>query len=312
MSVALPPRPTFAFAKRHGATLVDWRNGRAHVAHRGDVRVETLAELRRYLGAPLELEPLDDGRYTQLLRELYEQGGADARAMVDSMDAGEDLGAIADALPEPEDLLESDDDAVIIRLINALLTEAVKENASDIHIEPFENRLVVRFRVDGVLREVLQSKRAVAPLVVSRIKVMSRLDIAVKDKRVAGGIVSNFTVTSGCVCKMEAGANLLTGPSRQALTAAAFRSSGTMQRIFFAFKICRMDIEIACWGTSARFLNQPSPTCWRRHASSSLTTIYGCSVSKFAGGSLNARCPFSPIPTKARSTGFRLNSAPTR
>jgi general secretion pathway protein E len=56
----------------------------------------------------------------------------------------------------------------------------VKENASDIHIEPFENRLVVRFRVDGVLREVLQSRRAVAPLVVSRIKVMSRLDIAEK------------------------------------------------------------------------------------------------------------------------------------
>ena len=61
-----------------------------------------------------------------------------------------------------------------------MLTQAVKENASDIHIEPFENRLVVRFRVDGVLREVLQSKRAVAPLVVSRIKVMSKLDIAEK------------------------------------------------------------------------------------------------------------------------------------
>jgi type II secretory ATPase GspE/PulE/Tfp pilus assembly ATPase PilB-like protein len=58
-----------------------------------------------------------------------------------------------------EDLLETEDDAPIIRLINALLTEAIKENASDIHIEPFENRLVVRFRVDGVLREVLNRKR---------------------------------------------------------------------------------------------------------------------------------------------------------
>ena len=61
-----------------------------------------------------------------------------------------------------------------------VLTEAVKENASDIHIEPYENRLMVRFRVDGVLREVLQTRRAVAPLVVSRIKVMSKLDIAEK------------------------------------------------------------------------------------------------------------------------------------
>jgi len=82
--------------------------------------------------------------------------------------------------PEPSDLLESEDEAPVIRLINALLTQSVKENASDIHIEPFENRLVIRFRVDGVLREVLQTKRAVAPLIVSRIKVMSRLDIAEK------------------------------------------------------------------------------------------------------------------------------------
>ena len=83
-------------------------------------------------------------------------------------------------LPEPSDLLESDDDAPIIRFINAVLTEAVKDNASDVHIEPYENRLGVRFRIDGVLQEVLQTRRALAPLVVSRIKVMSRLDIAEK------------------------------------------------------------------------------------------------------------------------------------
>src|SRR5690606_18318954 len=75
---------------------------------------------------------------------------------------------------------DSDDEAPIIRLINALLTQAVKDNASDIHIEPYENRLVVRFRIDGVLREALTTRRAVAPLVVSRIKVMSKLDIAEK------------------------------------------------------------------------------------------------------------------------------------
>ena len=91
-----------------------------------------------------------------------------------------DLAHLAQDLPEQADLLESDDDAPIIRLINAVLGQAVRENASDIHVEPFENRLVVRFRVDGVLREVLQTKRAVAPLVVSRIKVMSKLDIAEK------------------------------------------------------------------------------------------------------------------------------------
>src|SRR5262249_8672343 len=87
-----------------------------------------------------------------------------------------------------QDLRDSDEEGLIIRLINAVLTQAVKENASDIHVEPFENRLVVRFRVDGVLREVLTSKRAVAPLVVSRIKVMSRLDIAEKRLPQDGGL----------------------------------------------------------------------------------------------------------------------------
>ena len=100
--------------------------------------------------------------------------------MVDGLSPDDDLFRAAQELPEPSDLLESDDDAPIIRLINAVLTSAVKDNVSDIHIEPFENRLVVRFRVDGILREVLQSRRAVAPLVVSRIKVMSKLDIAEK------------------------------------------------------------------------------------------------------------------------------------
>jgi len=65
-----------------------------------------------------------------------------------------DLAHLAQDIPEPSDLLESEDEAPVIRLINALLTQAVKENASDIHVEPFENRLVIRFRVDGVLREV--------------------------------------------------------------------------------------------------------------------------------------------------------------
>jgi general secretion pathway protein E len=74
----------------------------------------------------------------------------------------------------------SDDDAPIIRLINALITEAIKENASDIHVEPFEARLSIRFRVDGVLREVLEPPRQIASLLVSRIKVMAQLDIAEK------------------------------------------------------------------------------------------------------------------------------------
>ncbi len=100
--------------------------------------------------------------------------------MMDNIGDDLDLNDIADQLPEPEDLLESADEAPIIRLINALLAEAVKEAASDIHIEPFEEKMVVRLRVDGVLRQILQPLRAMAPMVISRLKVMAKLDIAEK------------------------------------------------------------------------------------------------------------------------------------
>ncbi len=176
---ARPPRPSFGFARRNGATLVGWREDAAEIACREGVRPEVLAELRRYLNAPLRLARHGAAEYERLLRTLYEQGD-DARAMVADFDDELDLKTLADELPEPEDLLESEDDAPIIRLINALLTEAVKEGASDIHIEPFENRLVVRFRIDGVLREVLSPQKAIASAVVSRVKVMARLDIAEK------------------------------------------------------------------------------------------------------------------------------------
>ncbi|HRQ35806.1 MAG TPA: ATPase, T2SS/T4P/T4SS family, partial [Chiayiivirga sp.] len=180
MTDIAPARPGFGFARRHGATIVAFEPDAARVACRPGIRPEVLAELRRLARRPLRLERLDTDAYERLLRSLYEGGSDDALSAAADVDGALDLNQIADALPEPTDLLESDDDAPIIRLINALLTEAVRENASDIHIEPFENRLVVRFRVDGVLREVLAPKKAVAAPVVSRIKVMAKLDIAEK------------------------------------------------------------------------------------------------------------------------------------
>jgi len=83
-------------------------------------------------------------------------------------------------LPKVEDLLEKQDDAPIIRLLNALLSEAIKEGASDVHVETFEETLKIRFRLDGMLREVLTPPRVLSPLVISRIKVMAKLDIAEK------------------------------------------------------------------------------------------------------------------------------------
>lgn len=173
-------RPPFLFAKRHGVLVSGREKGKAIVMHRADTDALALVELRRYLQQPLSLQLVDNEHFNTLLAGAYEQDSSEAMQKMGDLGGDMDLVSIAEQLPEPEDLLESEDDAPIIRLINALLTEAVKENASDIHIEPFENRLVVRFRVDGVLREVLQPQRVLAPLLVSRIKVMARLDIAEK------------------------------------------------------------------------------------------------------------------------------------
>jgi len=173
--LALP----FSFAKRHGVLIRDVNETSADTVYRPGATPQSIAEARRFAGVPLKLSRVTDEVFDTLLQESYEQGSHKAMQMVGGLDEEMDLSQVAQEL-EPSDLLESDDDAPIIRFINAVLTEAVKDNASDVHIEPYENRLGVRFRVDGVLREILETRRALAPLVVSRIKVMSKLDIAEK------------------------------------------------------------------------------------------------------------------------------------
>ena len=174
------PLLSFAFAKRHGILVQQVADGVAEAIYRSGTTPASIAEVRRFLGVPLRLRRVESDVFDQLLRERYEGGSSTAMQMAGGFEDDTDLTHLVQDLPEPSDLLESDDHAPIIKLINAILTQAVRDNASDIHIEPFENRLVIRFRIDGVLREVLQSRRAVAPLVVSRIKVMSKLDIAEK------------------------------------------------------------------------------------------------------------------------------------
>ena len=169
----------FAFAKRHGV-LLSWEGRGVRLFHHAPLPLTTLAEVQRVAGVSPNLERVTKERFEQLLQQSYEQSQNESMQVMGEMDGDLNLQELASQLSEPEDLLESEDDAPIIRLINALLTEAIREDASDIHIETFENRMVVRFRVDGVLREVLQPQRAIAPLLVSRIKVMSKLDIAEK------------------------------------------------------------------------------------------------------------------------------------
>ncbi len=170
-------RLPFGFAKRHQVLFLQ-EEGR--LLYREGVALQSIAEARRFLQQPFALEAVEPARFEALLQEEYEQGGNGSMQAMDELDGNLDLADAVQSIAEPEDLMESQDDAPIIRLINALLTEAVREDASDIHIESFEHAMVVRFRVDGVLREVLRPQRALAPLLVSRIKVMAKLDIAEK------------------------------------------------------------------------------------------------------------------------------------
>src|SRR3979490_3266261 len=181
------PRLSFAFGKRHGVLVTRVVEGVAECTYRDPASPQAIAEVRRYLRRSLRLERVPDARFDELLRQAYE-AGSDTMQAVEGLDDTTDLAHLAQELPEQADLLDSEDDAPIIRLINAVLTQAVKENASDVHVEPFENRLVGRFRVDGVLREVLQSRRAGGPLVVSRIQGMSGLATAEKRLPQAGRI----------------------------------------------------------------------------------------------------------------------------
>ena len=132
------------------------------------------------LGEELVLSKLPIDEFEAKLTQTFQANSSEAQQLMEDIGNEMDLFTLAEELPQTEDLLEGDDDAPIIKLINALLSEAIKEEASDIHIETYEKQLIVRFRIDGVLKEVLKPNRKLSSLLVSRIKVMARLDIAEK------------------------------------------------------------------------------------------------------------------------------------
>ncbi|WP_166036664.1 ATPase, T2SS/T4P/T4SS family [Sphingosinicella sp. YJ22] len=176
-AVLAPARIPYAFARRHGVVLAGGDNSKPTVAMREGADPQALVELRRWLARPFALEFVAADAFDRLLSDHYAMSGEAAAANAGDLGIGEDLGHLASDI-SAEDLLDTSDDAPAIRLINGLLADAARQGASDIHIEPYETGMVVRMRMDGVLREVLRMPAHVAPVVVSRIKVMARLDIA--------------------------------------------------------------------------------------------------------------------------------------
>ncbi len=173
-------RLPYHFAKRHGVIAARQSEAGVEIWARPGVASAVLAELQRALAQPVQLRELSSEDFDAALNRAYERGKHHAMEIVDGLDTDPDLNDLTQGLPRVEDLLESEDDAPIVRLINALLSQAVREGASDIHVEPFETRSVVRYRIDGVLRDIIEPPQAAHGLIVSRVKIMARLDIAEK------------------------------------------------------------------------------------------------------------------------------------
>ncbi|HNR76502.1 MAG TPA: ATPase, T2SS/T4P/T4SS family, partial [Parvularculaceae bacterium] len=172
-------RLTYAFAKENGLVVLDAAARPARIGARGIPSPAALLEVRRVVNAPIEIDEMPAEAFERRLSEIYSAAGI--RADDFELEEGEDdLAALAEGLPATADLLDSEDDAPVIRLINAIIAEAVKLKASDIHIEPYEKALSIRLRIDGVLREILSLPARMTPVLTSRVKVMARLDIAEK------------------------------------------------------------------------------------------------------------------------------------
>lgn len=177
---------SFAFAKSNEIVLTPLENGQCGVFYTQKTPASALLELQRKIAqteraeqSDVVFELLDEPAFERKLQTAYAGSGQSAIASMDEFES-EDLATVVAELGEPEDLLNSADDAPVIKLLNAILSEAIRANASDVHIEPFENQLRIRFRIDGRLSTVLTPKPGIGSMLVSRIKVMARLDIAEK------------------------------------------------------------------------------------------------------------------------------------
>nr|WP_105253596.1 type II secretion system ATPase GspE [Pseudoalteromonas sp. T1lg75] len=176
---AAPLRLPFAYARRFLVLLVE-TDEQLVLYYANELDAQVMLEVRRFAGRGFVVEKLAEDKFELLLEASYQRDSSETQQIMEDIGNEADLFSLAEELPQTEDLLAGDDDAPIIKLINAMLGEAIKEGASDIHIETFEQDLVIRFRVDGVLKEVLKPNRKLSSLLVSRIKVMAKLDIAEK------------------------------------------------------------------------------------------------------------------------------------
>jgi len=179
LDAVFPGTLGYGNAKRMGILPAFRENGRTTIWLRSDIDWDTLLEAMAEYGINFNPVIIPDEEFNRALQRAFESKGAAVDA-VEYLDESIDLETASAAIPESADLLDSQDDAPIIRLLNAVLAQAIEEHASDVHIEPYETKIVIRYRVDGILRDVIELPGGVAGRTAARIKVMARLNIAEK------------------------------------------------------------------------------------------------------------------------------------
>ena len=158
--------------------LLDIDHNQLIIKYTNDTKISAISYLQKYFNLPLNLSKLPFKEFNKALSDNFTNNTSASEDLIENIDENIDLDSLVSNLPKTEDLLDDSNDAPVIRLINAILSEAIKDGASDIHIEPYEENLSIRFRIDGILKEKLNPSSRIAPLLNARIKVMSNLDIA--------------------------------------------------------------------------------------------------------------------------------------
>ena len=170
------------FARRYRVLPMKVDDGAIVVAATDPLETAALDDLRLLLGMPVKAVLTTTMSLMTCLNRAYDEASSPtgAEQVMEDIAASEDLGKIAHELDEPQDLLDATDEAPIIRLVNSVLFQAVRQRASDIHFESFERGLVVRYRIDGVLYPILTPPKHLQSSIIARLKIMAGLNIAEK------------------------------------------------------------------------------------------------------------------------------------
>ena len=177
---AMLKKVSLSYVKKNLVMPLRVKEGHLLVALSGPRGIFTVNELERLTGLPVKPVFASEKQILDAINRFYDRLSGSAQDVMNGM-SGESIESISTTeWEEPKDLLDTADEAPIIRLLNSLLFRAVKDRASDIHIEPYEKEVEVRYRIDGVLYPVLTPPKSIQEALASRVKIMAGLDIAEK------------------------------------------------------------------------------------------------------------------------------------